>query len=112
MCLKYASTCVYVNMSVCGGHWKTLGVLLSVCQTPLRQGLSLNLGLNLWLASPSSSIPASHSAEAISMYDHERFLLWVLGGSELRSSCLHNKHSYPLSHLLSPQHVLKQLYSV
>lgn len=35
MCLKYASTCVYVNMNACGGHWKTLCILLSVCPVPL-----------------------------------------------------------------------------
>lgn len=47
MCLKYESKCVYVLMNEYGDNWKTLGVLMSVCLTPLRQGLSLNLDLSV-----------------------------------------------------------------
>ena len=67
--------------------------------SPVRQGLSLNLELGWWPASPSDP-PVSTPTIAVDMRNHTTLFTLVLG-LVLRSSCASSKHSL-LSHLFAP----------
>lgn len=82
------------------GQKKMLGVRLSLCLSPLKQGLLLNPEQTNHLILQPLSLTQGYASMCTAMPTLFYCFLntWELG-SRLRSSCFHGKHSYPLSHL-------------
>lgn len=82
-----------------------MSCFITRCSIPLRQSLSLILEQARQAASPNHPVCPSHSTKVTAACSHTWLLVWLLG-SELRSSCLCSKRSYPWNRLSSPNCLL------
>lgn len=92
-------SCVHTHR-LDGGHLVCCPIIL--CLITLKQGLSLNLELGLWPENPSNlSVSISPNVGVIGVCPCLDF--YVSSGNLTSGvSSFSNKHSYLLSHLLSP----------
>lgn len=113
LCIAYTCVCDYI--CPCAWLWKPEELagciycfsLFSFKTTSLTDLEAHRFGLAGWLVS-SWDPPVSTSILGVTGMCCPTWLFWARREFALRPSCLHNKHSYALSHLLSLQMIFER----